>query len=97
MTPDKELDTFYKIDEIFKALSSRARFNIVLELLKKKECNVGTIARELGIPQSTVSQHLTVLKNAGIIDGFRNGTQVYYKVVNDKIVKIIQTTQSASE
>lgn len=96
MVKGTELNNFHNIDEIFKALSSKTRFNIVVELIKRKECNVSTIVKELDIPQPTVSQHLTVLKNAGIIDGFRNGTQIYYKVVNDKIAKIIETIQTTN-
>ena len=43
----------------------------------------------LGVPQSTVSQHLGKLKSAGIVEGRRNGTEVNYYVVNDDIKKIV--------
>lgn len=97
MSRGSQLENFPKMDEVFKALSSRARFNIVAELIKREECNVSTIVKELEIPQPTVSQHLTVLKNAGIIEGFRKGTQIFYKVVNKKISKIIDTIQTAND
>lgn len=75
--------------EIFKALSCKPRLNIVVGLIKHNECNVGKMAEKLKIPQPNVSQHLTVLKNAGIIEGYRNGTQICYKVVDERTKKII--------
>lgn len=76
--------------EIFKALSCRARFDIVAGLIKNKECNVGKMAEKLDIPQPNVSQHLAILKNAGIIEGYRNGTQICYKVVDEKTKAIMK-------
>jgi ArsR family transcriptional regulator len=42
------------------------------------------------VPQPTVSQHLNILKSAGIIKGYRNGTQVCYKIENCEVLKIIE-------
>ncbi|MFA6989010.1 MAG: metalloregulator ArsR/SmtB family transcription factor [Candidatus Gastranaerophilaceae bacterium] len=75
--------------EIFKALSCRARFNIVVGLIKQHECNVTKMAEKLNIPQPNVSQHLSVLKKAGIIEGFRKGNQICYKVINEQVRRII--------
>ncbi len=41
-------------------------------------------------PQATVSQHLALLKNKGIIEGRRNGVEVYYSVVSPKAGMIIR-------
>lgn len=82
-----------KITEIFKALSCTTRLNIVIGLLEKKGCSVNKIAEVLNIPQPNVSQHLTVLRNAGIIEGYRNGTQICYKVTNDTVAKIIKNME----
>jgi DNA-binding transcriptional ArsR family regulator len=45
----------------------------------------------LGTPQSTVSQHIQKLKAAGIIEGRRNGLEIYYKVKNMKIAELMKT------
>ncbi len=82
-----ELD---KTVNIFKALACETRFKIVLGLLEKKECNVNLMAEKLGLAQPNVSQHLSILKNAGIIEGFRKGTQICYRVINEKTEKIIK-------
>jgi len=79
--------------DIFKALSCRVRYNIVVGLIKINECNVSRMSEHLKIPQPNVSQHLTVLKNAGVIEGYRNGNQVCYKVINETVRKIIQAIQ----
>jgi ArsR family transcriptional regulator len=51
----------------------------------------------LGTPQSTVSQHLQKLKSAGIIEGRRNGLEIYYKVSNNKLGEIIHLLMSKEE
>lgn len=85
------VDTLY---DIFSALSSKTRFSIVVKLLNSEECNVNKIVEELKVPQSTISQHLNVLKNAGIIAGFRNGTRIYYKVVSKQAINIINAIET---
>lgn len=77
--------------EIFKALAHPIRLKIVCGLAKKDECNVSTMVEKLGIAQPLVSQHLNILKNAGIITGYKKGTQICYKVTNDITKKIITT------
>lgn len=76
---------------IFKALANETRLKIVMGLLIKKECNVNLMAQKLGIPQPNVSQHLSILKNAGIIEGFRKGTQICYRVIDKQTEAIINS------
>lgn len=80
-----------KIAEIFKALSCTTRLKIVVGLIEKNECNVNKMAEGLNLPQPNVSQHLTILKNAGIIEGYRKGTQICYKVVDEQTKMIIKS------
>ena len=65
--------------EIFKALSDPTRLKIIRLLSSKKPvlC-VGALAHQLGISQPAVSQHLRVLKNAGILKAHRIGLHVHY-------------------
>ncbi|MCD6227927.1 MAG: winged helix-turn-helix transcriptional regulator [Candidatus Omnitrophica bacterium] len=74
-------DKYEKISRLLKALAHPARLKIVEGLLKD-ECNVSQIQKKLVLPQSTISQHLRILKDAGIIKGKRERTKVCYKVVN---------------
>ncbi len=61
-----------------KALAHPARVKIVRILLRKNACICGEIVEELPLAQSTVSQHLKVLKEAGLIRGDVDGPRVCY-------------------
>jgi DNA-binding transcriptional ArsR family regulator len=74
--------------EILKVLGHPIRLKIAAGLCTK-ECNVKNIWECLGLPQATVSQHLALLKNKGIITGKREGTEVRYSVANPLVKKII--------
>lgn len=82
-----------KYAEIFKALAHPIRLKIACGLIKKQECNVSIMVEKLGVPQPTVSQHLNILKNAGIITGYKKGTQVCYKVTCEITKKIIEALE----
>ncbi|MCK5598662.1 winged helix-turn-helix transcriptional regulator [bacterium] len=81
-------DEYTEECNIFKALSHPMRLKIVMGIYEN-ECNVSEIQDKLGIPQSTISQHLNVLKNSKIIIGRREGTKVCYKVINATVTDII--------
>lgn len=79
--------------EIFKALAHPIRLRIACGLIKKNECNVSLMVEKLGVPQPTVSQHLNILKNAGVITGYKKGTQVCYSITNEVAKKIIKALE----
>ncbi|CAG0977613.1 helix-turn-helix transcriptional regulator [Geobacter sp.] len=74
--------------EILKVLGHPVRLKIVAGLCTR-ECNVKHIWECLGLPQATVSQHLALLKNKGIIEGKREGVEVHYSVVHPLAKKLI--------
>ncbi|OGC28954.1 transcriptional regulator, partial [candidate division WOR-1 bacterium RIFOXYB2_FULL_48_7] len=53
-------------------------------------CNVNKIVRALKVKQSSVSQHLKIMKNAGIIRGERQGVRICYRIISAKAIKIIK-------
>jgi len=75
--------------EILKALGHPIRFCIVEGLIAGEQ-NVATMVNCTGVPQPTVSQHLNILKAAGIIEGIRDGNQILYSVVNKDAQQIIK-------
>ena len=81
----KELFTLSQnhIAKIAKALSHPARIAI-LEHLSKNACVCGDLVDVLPLSQSTISQHLKELKNAGIVQGDISGTSVCY-CINPKV------------
>nr|WP_281249623.1 metalloregulator ArsR/SmtB family transcription factor [Geothermobacter hydrogeniphilus] len=74
--------------EILKVLGHPVRLKIVAGLATET-CNVKKIWECLELPQATVSQHLALLKNKGIIQGRREGVEVYYHVVSDEARQIV--------
>ncbi len=75
-----------KIAAIAKALGHPARIAILEILAKSDSCMCGSIVGELPLSQSTVSQHLRELKNAGLIKGEIDGAKVCY-CINDKALE----------
>ena len=74
--------------EILKVLGHPVRLRIVAGLMSQS-CNVKRIWECLELPQATVSQHLALLKNKGIIEGQRDGVEVFYRVVSPIVKEII--------
>lgn len=66
----------------FKALAHPARVKLVEDLMEK-ECCVGEIQKCLSLSQPNVSQHLKVLREAGIIQGRREKTRICYSIADD--------------
>jgi DNA-binding transcriptional ArsR family regulator len=64
--------------EFAKAISHPARIAILKVLAKRNQCVCGEIVEVLPLAQSTVSQHLKELKNAGLIKGTVEGTTSCY-------------------
>ena len=67
-----------RIANYAKALAHPARIAILKLLIQKKACICGDIVEELPLSQSTVSQHLKELKQAGLIKGDIEGAKVCY-------------------
>ena len=88
MTFDKTKQ-FGKEAEILKVLGHPIRLKIVAGLCTQ-ECNVKHIWECLGLPQATVSQHLALLKNKGIIEGTREGVEVHYTVVSQFVRRLME-------
>jgi DNA-binding transcriptional ArsR family regulator len=75
--------------DLFKILSVDKRIEII-ELLKKAPMNVNSLADNLGVTQSAVSQHLRVLKAAGLVKDERQGYWIHYSLNKDALEKCRQ-------
>lgn len=78
-----------ELARLAKALAHPARVAILRRLLAHGECVCGEIVSGLPLAQATVSQHLKVLKEAGLIQGEVDGPRVCY-CVNPKAVRRVQ-------
>ncbi len=72
--------------ELCQTLASPVRLEL-LNLLRDDERRVNELAERAGLNQANVSQHLAVLRNKGIVATRREGTTVYYRIANPKIIR----------
>ncbi|MEX1025052.1 MAG: metalloregulator ArsR/SmtB family transcription factor [Planctomycetota bacterium] len=80
VVPKRERDANEQLARLAKALGHPARVAILRLLLRRDTCVCGEIVDELPLAQSTVSQHLKQLKEAGLIRGEVEGPRVCYCV-----------------
>lgn len=73
-----------------KALGHPARVTILRMLIDRDSCVCGEIVGELPLAQSTVSQHLKIMKESGLVQGEIDGPKVCY-CVNKSMLKMLQT------
>jgi len=71
--------------QIFKALSEPVRLRIIALILEGERC-VCELMAVLDMPQSTVSRHLSYLKNSGLVTGERRGVWMYYRLAESSSV-----------
>lgn len=71
---------------IFKALADETRLRVI-KLLQKRELCVCELMQVLGMSQPRISRHLTVLKNAGLVDDRREGRWIHYSLRKEALQK----------
>lgn len=86
-------NSYLKWADIFKTIGHPIRIKIIETLLENEKC-VRNIWRYLDLPQSTVSQHLSILRSKGIVENEREGSSVKYFVRDRKIEEIIKIIKS---
>lgn len=87
---DSNYKQYEEAAELLKVLAHPIRICIVKGLLDVGCSNVSNMQNCLGVPQSTISQHLQKLRSVGIITGERNGLEVFYKISNERVEAIIK-------
>jgi ArsR family transcriptional regulator len=79
------VNNIIEIIQIMNSLADNNRYKIINELLKRDYC-VGGLALKLNISEAAVSQHLKILKDAGLITGEKRGYFKHYRV-NQQLLK----------
>ncbi len=70
--------------KFFQALSEEIRLKII-SLLASGQINVTDLTRRIGSPQPTVSRHLKVLSDSGLVRSTRRGKEVYYEITPSRL------------
>lgn len=83
-------------DSIISALDSRLRVLIILKLAKRNHF-VHELVSSLEKSQPLISQHLRVLKRAGLVESRRSGREVSYRLVNPDTIEVIESAARLGE
>lgn len=81
-----------RLASMFKALGHPSRLAVTRALAKGERC-VCELKKIIGADMSTVSNHLTILRNAGIVEDEKRGLQVFYRLKRPCITRILTCFQ----
>ncbi|MEU6024013.1 ArsR/SmtB family transcription factor [Micromonospora sp. NPDC048871] len=88
MSSGSGYDAYEGASELLRALSAPIRLAIVSQLAGGERC-VHELVDTLGVTQPLVSQHLRVLRGAGVVRGSRRGREIAYSLVDEHVAHIV--------
>ena len=81
------MDSIYKLQaDVCKTFANDKRLEII-NLLKDKEMSNSELMQKTGLPKVNISQHMHVLTAKGVVWARREGTHIYYRIANPKIIQ----------
>ena len=91
-------EVFEKAADLFRVMSAPMRLRIISALCNGEK-NVGELLAEIDTTQPNMSQHLNTLYQAGVLGKRREGVQIYYRIINERVVNLCRSVcvQIASE
>lgn len=75
-------------EEVFKILANQKRLEII-QLLSNTSLSVNEMVDMLGLPQANLSQHLSLMRRAGLVKITRAGTKVHYQLADQNIAELV--------
>ena len=97
--PVSESDQVFDLAaELFRVMSAPLRLKIISSLCDNEK-NVSELLSEISTTQPNMSQHLNTLYQSGVLGKRRDGVQIYYRIVNKRVVSLCRAvcTQIAAE
>ncbi len=83
---EADLKVFELQAEICQTLANPKRLQII-NLLKNGELSVGEMVRAMGVPKANASQHLSIMRQKGLILSRREGTAIFYRLASTRITE----------
>lgn len=83
-----------RVAKLFRALANESRLTM-LERLRAGECCVCDLAELTGLDQSTVSKHMSLLSDAGVVEGERRGNHVHYHLAAPWVEELLERGAAA--
>ena len=85
---EDSLDAMFELAaDTFRVMSAPMRLKIINSLCNEEK-NVGQLLEEIDTTQPNMSQHLNTLYKAKILGRRREGVQIYYRIINDRVVTL---------
>jgi DNA-binding transcriptional ArsR family regulator len=75
---------------------ANAKRLVILSILSKQETSVGSLAEQVGLSQSALSQHLAKLRGAKLVDTRRDAQTIYYSCYGDRAYRLLGAVQDIS-
>jgi ArsR family transcriptional regulator len=79
-----------KITHLLTALGEPARLEIIRQLAQQEQMNVGDLASKFRLSRPTISHHLKILKDVGVVQSEKRGQETYYWVNRDALILGLQ-------
>lgn len=80
-------EAYYKNAHIYKILANSKRLEILNLLKVKKEMSCEEMLKITKMPKANLSQHLALLRHNGLVQTRRDGLNIYYRIVDERIVE----------
>ena len=88
VVPPEQVDQMFEMAaETFRVMSAPMRLKIINSLCSEEK-NVGQLLEEIDTTQPNMSQHLNTLFKAKILGRRREGVQIYYRIINERVVTL---------
>ena len=91
-------EVFELASEVFRIMAAPMRLKIISSLCNGEK-NVSQLLEEINTTQPNMSQHLNTLYKGGVLGKRRDGVQIFYRIINDRVVTLCRAvcTQIAIE
>lgn len=75
--------------DMLKAMANESRLLVLCHLAEQGELSVGALAESVGLSQSALSQHLSILREHGLVDNRRQAQTIFYRVSDPRAGQIL--------
>ena len=82
-----ENENFYDLHADLCKTISNPRRQAIIDIIRDNELTVSELIKKTGIAQANLSQHLAILRAKGVVHARREGNNVFYSLLNPKIIK----------
>jgi DNA-binding transcriptional ArsR family regulator len=91
LRPDQLLEQQAReVSRLLSVLANENRLLIVCYLMMRNEMKVGELVEALNLSQSALSQHLTKLREEGLVKFRRESQTLYYKIADERVTKLVK-------